>query len=373
MCTINSPEFSWVLPEGSLEVRTLVSASASSVPTVRYAPTISKKKIDALPDGTHYFSLQVRTKEGWGEIHRYRVNIDTTPPAPFTITFPHGTKGLEPQPVILFNTTDAESSVKYYDVKIGNGGPERSASIATSNPYPLPSQYPGTHTVVVTAVDEAGNSRTASEDFTIESIETPKVTYHQEKIEYGDIIKVRGTTYPNSEIFLSFKDKDKVVSEEYSKSNASGDWAVVATKRLKPGVYTFTVSVKDDRGAQSLETLPLSLIVSSRFLADITQLVLSYLSVTILFISALSGLIVGSAYMWFSSVRVIHCLRRKNNEVEKVLEKSFTDLRKDIRDHIAKLKSVKRKLTSEEIDFLKQFEEELVEVKDEITKEIKNV
>lgn len=369
----NTPEFSWQLPEGALEARTLIGKSSSGVPTVRYSPPISRKKVDALPDGTYYFSLQIRTDEGWGEIGRYRVNIDTTPPSPFTVTFPHGNKGWEPQPVILFNTTDNESGISKYDVKIGNGGPERVAPLATSNPYPLPLQFPGTHTVTVTAIDEAGNTRTASEDFTIESIDAPIITYYHEEIESGDIIKIRGTTYPNSDVTVYFRDKNEVITEEFTKSNVSGDFAVVATKRLDPGVYTFTARVKDGRGAQSQETSPLTIVVNSRFLAELTELVLNYLSVAILIILALAALVGGGAYAWYHSLGLVRRLRRESREAEKVLEKSFTILRKDIAVHVAKLKAVKRKLTAEEVEFLEQFEEELGEAEEAIAKEIKNV
>lgn len=116
----SSPEFSWNLPIGALEVRTLIGTSPSSIPTIRYAPPIGNKKVDTLPDGTYYFHLQIRNASGWGGIAHYRVNIDTTAPKPFTITFPHGTKGLEPRPIILFDTTDSQSGVSHYDIKIGD-------------------------------------------------------------------------------------------------------------------------------------------------------------------------------------------------------------------------------------------------------------
>ncbi len=369
----NVPEFSWQLPAGALEVRMLIGTSSTEVPTIRYSPPIREKKVDALPDGTYYFLLQIRDSEGWGDVGRYRVNIDTTPPNPFTITFPHGARGWEPQPVILFNTIDNESGIERYDVKIGNGSLERIAPPATSNPYPLPPQYPGMYTVMVTAIDKAGNTRTASEDFVIESIETPTITYYQEEIESGDIIKIRGTTYPNAEVFVYFRDKNEIVWEEFSKSNVYGDWVLIATKRFDPGAYTFTVRVKDGRGAQSEELSPLTIIVNSRFLVELTELVLNYLSVVILVALALAGLVCGGGYVWYRSLGAIRHLRRENREAEKVFKKSFTILRKDITAHVAKLRTVKRKLTTEEIEFLEHFEEELGEAEEAITKRIRDV
>ena len=175
----NTPEFSWELPDGTLEVRTLIGKFSSATPSVPYIPPISKKKVDELPDGSYYFSLQVRTATGWSAVSRYRVNIDTTPPKPFSVTFPHGSKGFEPQPVVFFNTTDAESGMSHYEIKIGTDDkPTRSALQASSNPYVLPSRVPGTYTLLVTAIDNAGNTRNSSAEFTIEGIDAPVITYY---------------------------------------------------------------------------------------------------------------------------------------------------------------------------------------------------
>src|SRR3990167_2380425 len=188
----NTPEFSWKLLEGTLEVRTLIGKSPASNPSVSYIPPISKKKVDELPDGTYYFALQVRTAAGWSVVSRYRVNIDTTPPKPFSIVFPHGAKGWEPQPVVFFNTTDNESGISHYDIRVGSDAkPVKIAPVAQSNPYVLPPQIPGTYTLLVTAIDNAGNVRNGSADFTIEAIDAPTITYYPEIMEEGDILKIR--------------------------------------------------------------------------------------------------------------------------------------------------------------------------------------
>src|SRR3990167_7012091 len=137
----NTPEFSWKLLEGTLEVRTLIGKSPASNPSVSYIPPISKKKVDELPDGTYYFALQVRTAAGWSVVSRYRVNIDTTPPKPFSITFPHGNSGFAPQPIVFFSAVDNESGISHYDIKIGdNEELPKIAPDTVSNPYLLTPQ-----------------------------------------------------------------------------------------------------------------------------------------------------------------------------------------------------------------------------------------
>ena len=58
-----------------------------------------------------------------------------------------------------------------------------------------------------------------------------------------------------------------------------------------------------------------------------------------------------------------------------MLEKSFNLLRKDVHAHVMRLKAVKdkRKLTTEEILFLEEFEKNLKEAENIITKEIQDV
>lgn len=369
----SAPEFVWVLPEDALEVRTVISASSGATPSISYIPPITSKTVEPLTDGVYYFALQIRTASGWSDVGRYRINIDTKPPEPFSITFPHSNRGFEPQPVIMFNTTDKGSGVSGYEVVIDGKGPAKVAPAADSNPYPLPPQVPGDYTVTVTASDEAGNSRSASESFTIEAIEAPRITYYQEEIVYGDILKIRGTTYPDSEVHIFIREGNEMVSEEYTKSSNTGDFVVVATKRLNSGDYTFTARVTDSRGAMSNETSPLTLKVKSRFLNDIVDLTLSYLSAALLAIVSLALIFGGGGYVWYRSFMLVRRLRRESSEAETVLQKSFEHLRQNIAEHAARLRTLKRKLTKEEIAFLEQFENNLNEAEKVIVKEIQDI
>ena len=370
----NTPEFLWNLPEGTLEVRTVIGKSPSSNPSVSYVPPISKKKVDELPDGTYYFAIQARTSSGWGTISRYRVNVDTTPPKPFSVVFPHGNTGWEPQPIVFFNTTDNESGISHYDIKVGSDAkPLKTAPVAQSNPYVLPPQVPGTYTLLVTAVDNAGNVRNGSTEFTVEAIDAPTITYYPETMEEGDILKIRGTTYPNSDITGYIREGDSLISEEYTKSNSLGDFALVVTKRLDPGAYTFTARVKDNRGAQSAETSPLTISVQSEFVTGLVSFVLKYLSAAILALLALGALAWGGAHLWFRIPRTIARMRHEAREAERVSEKAFKILREGVANHVARLKKVKRKLTEEESEFLEQFEQKLGEAEEVITKEIQDI
>ena len=367
----NSPEFSWTLPSGALEVRTLVGTLPKSQPSISYAPPISSKKVDALPDGTYYFHLQIRTTAGWSEVAHYRVNIDTTPPRPFSVTFPHGVSGFDPQPVILFDTTDAESGVSHYEIKIGSGGAKRVAPVALSNPYPLPPQEPGEHMVTVVAYDRAGNTASASSDFIIEGIEAPTITSYPNELAFGDLARIQGTTYENSDVTIRISRGSEMVSEEQTRSNNLGDFALIVTKRLDPGVYTFTARVTDARGARSNETAPFTITVNSKLFGGLADTVPIYL----LALLALVALIGVGVFMRHRLLKLVTHLRHEGMGAERVLEKSFDTLHADIDKHLELLKAVrsKRNLTKEEITFLEKFTKSLTKAERIISKEIQDV
>ena len=370
----NTPEFSWELPSGALEVRTFISKSPTGNPSVSYIPPITKKKADELPDGTYYFALQVRTAAGWSAVSRYPVNIDTTPPKPFSVTFPHGDKGLAPQPIVLFSAIDNESGVSHYDIKIGDD--EKLPKIApntVSNPYLLTPQLPGKHTLLVSAIDKAGNIRSASAEFTIESIDMPIITYYTETIDEGDTIKIRGTTYPKANISVYIREGDRLISEEKLNSDAFGDFVLIVSKRFDSGVYKFTARVTDERGAKSIETAPLTISVQSEFVTGLVSSVLKYLSAAILALLLLGALAWGGAHLYFRIPRTIQHMRGEAREAEKVSERAFKVLRDGVQKHVARLKKVNRKLTEEEAEFLEQFEQKLEEAEKLITKEIQDI
>jgi hypothetical protein len=369
-----TPEFSWELPEGALEVRTVIGKSSSLTPSVSYSPPISKKKVEELPDGTYYFSAHVRTSAGWSPVSRYRVNIDTTPPKPFSVTFPHGNRGLDPQRSIYFNTTDERSGVRHYEVKIGDDTKlVTPASITELNPYMLRPLLPGTYTVFVTAVDTAGNVRNSQAEFAVEAIDAPIITYYTETLEEGDVLKIRGTTYPNAEVTLFVREGDSVVLEERARSTLSGDFTIAISKRLDAGTFALTLRVKDGRGAQSLETHPLALSVNPEFISDLIGVVLKYLSAVILVGILLVGIAWASVRAWFKIPYTIARMRREGKEAERTSERAFKVLRDGITRHIAHLAKVDRKLTKEELAFLEEFENKLGEAEELVTKDIKDI
>ncbi len=174
---VKGAQFTWAVPKDTTAVRLAFGKNPQTVPTVLYSPPINVKELGDLADGTYYFHAQLRNAQGWGEISHFPFRIDTQQPEPFTIAFTDEKETDNPNPTVIFNTTDALSGIDYYKVKIGEGDffSLSGTEVAKENLYTLPSQLPGKRTILVQAYDRAGNYETAIEEFVIKEVDTGEV------------------------------------------------------------------------------------------------------------------------------------------------------------------------------------------------------
>ena len=142
-----------------------------------YSPPIDEREVKDLEDGVWYFHAQFRNAKGWGDIAHFKFQVDTTPPKPFTITFPHGAKSEDPRPVAFFSTTDAFSGLSHYEIRIGEKDLLKvDPREIESNPYAVPLQPPGRRIIIVKALDYARNESVAVAEFEVEPIRAPTYT-----------------------------------------------------------------------------------------------------------------------------------------------------------------------------------------------------
>ncbi|TSC61429.1 MAG: Uncharacterized protein Greene041614_1082 [Parcubacteria group bacterium Greene0416_14] len=359
-----NPEFSWKLPNGALEVRTLIGSFPRSVPTISYRPPISSKKVDDLPDGTYYFHLQIRTDEGWGAIAHYRVNIDTTPPKAFTITFPHGNVGAENRPVVLFNTTDDLSGIDYYKVKTGDRDfyTLLPGDIVVSNPHVLPLHTPAVHSIEVLAFDTAGNVSRAQGSFEVVGLKPPQITNVPKELPHGDLLIIEGRTYPNATVVGVLKNAEEEEEEEAKLAdgqptftNMMGRFTLVWPARLNPGKYTFTAFVVDQNGVTSAETSPIFIHVKSPGVLSFNIFGLQPL----LFI----GIIVIVLFIVENGMRyVLHRFFGAENKAQKqieCIEQEVNSAMSNMRDEASKGKDI-NKVSKAAMDSLERMEKILI-------------
>lgn len=222
----------------------------------------------ALPgDGVWYFHLKARYDSGWSSTFHYALRRDATPPESFTVEVKQNRGAFDPTPVLAFAPRDATSGIDRTAL-IMDGGAEQ---IVTS-PLTLHDLAPGKHHAVITAYDKAGNTASASADFTTEGYPAPTITSLRSPIILLQPIEVFGTStlgdlvivYLNGEelgrTVLGHADSD-VVWETPPRI----PWSVKSDRLFRPGTYHVTAKAISPTGQGSVLTDPLALRITGSF------------------------------------------------------------------------------------------------------------
>ncbi len=115
-----------------------------------------------LPSGIHYFHVKALREGSWGGVTHFALNIDSTAPAGFPIDIIPGTRTSKKNIVVSFSTTDKDSGLEHYEIKIlkldesGETGEEEAFFIEASSPFVTTLEL-GNYEVTVRAFDNADN------------------------------------------------------------------------------------------------------------------------------------------------------------------------------------------------------------------------
>lgn len=153
----------WTNAQDVTAVRLGYDKNADGVPTVVYTDPLSHKELD-LNDGIWYFHVQEKNGGGWGPTATYRIQIDSVVPLPITIAFPNGATTATSSIAVQFATTDLLSGIDHYQLSV-DGSSFNVSNADGAGVYALSSGDPGTHTLITTAYDKAGNSVAANAQF----------------------------------------------------------------------------------------------------------------------------------------------------------------------------------------------------------------
>ena len=348
--------FEWKLPEGVTAVKTLYSDKETDVPTKVYDPAISNRSFTADADGIMYMIVQFKTSAGWSGITRYKFQIDTAPPESLKASFPDGVVTTNQTPAISVFAEDKLSGMGKVTMSVDNAPPIEYTADPT-NLYRLPKQSSGNHTVVINAIDNAGNISTVSLDYTIQTITPPVITEYTKKVDFNTTFKIVGQTYPNSTVEVALTDRDGVVSTSRVQSNESGVFTLLWNKNIESGVYEMRARVLDGRNSVSDYTETRVIIVEKMLLLRIGIFVMNWLSVVLIVLIAALAI---SMTLWYSVVqfaRFRRRVRRNLSEVENTLRVNVQALRRDTEEfHDILVKAErKRELTKEEQAILNFF------------------
>ena len=247
----NDPEFSWQLPSDVTKVSYAIDKNPNTNPKFIAETLIDKVSFSDMEDSIWYFHINFKNQHGWGKFTHRKVLIDTQPPEPFKIIIDK--KDLfDPSPILHFETTDSLSGMEYYEVKMDDREQIKTTlADLERNPFQLPAQGPGKHSIEVKAFDKAENYTSAFTEIEVLPIETPVINKYPKRLNVGEKAILEGKSLPEATILVFIGEKGKEPIMEETKADSEGNWAFTS-KPLEKGSYEAWVQAKDKRGALSL-------------------------------------------------------------------------------------------------------------------------
>lgn len=367
-------KFEWSLPGGITGVNILADHSPTTNPGTRSEGVLSSYTYEDVEDGVWYFHVRLRNSAGWGGISHYPFRIDTVSPERFGIEQVRQDDPTNPKLKFTFNAYDAGSGIGHYEIFVDD------QSVGTwvddgGHTYETPVLKPGEHTMLVKAVDKAGNVITDTITFSVEAIDPPVVTEYPKVLDSGDVLLVKGTTYPNAQVNIWLQNEKQEVQMFGTTSDAEGNFVFIGEKRPRDGIYKLWAQVVDDRGAESSPSEKLTIAVEKTTLSRMGDWV-------ILIFVIIGPLVIAIVVLLFLLILfrrkyedLKERLRKEAQDAEDSLHKNIDVLRKDIRKQLYALNRAKSKrdLTANEKKLIKKLKQDLDKAEKKVGKEIKDI
>lgn len=366
----------WTVPGGITAIRTSINQSPTSTPTSVVSLSAREQIFDGLDDGTWYAHVQFQNNEGWGGAAHYTIRVDTTDPTRFSIEEVHRDDLTEPRVAFTLEGEDEPSGLKYYDVQIDAGLATRFEDPDGQGLYQTEALLPGSHTILITAYDDAGNSLADSDQFSVVAIGSPKITEYTEQIRRSDIFVARGETFQNATVFMRLTPNGGGDYIQHTvQTGTDGSFTFVLDEKLEEGGWVLTAVVVDERGASSKPGNELSVIVGPSVFAEAGERTINFLSVLIPLLGTLFLLIFLIWYGWHRSRVFLGIIEKDTKHAESDIHEEFERLRTTLREHVAALEhaSTKRDLSREEERMRKEISRQLEEAEKRLMGDLEDI
>ena len=335
--SFNDVKLEWSLPTDVIAVNILTNQLPFSDPGTVSDGLFSSQSYEDVKDGTNYFHIRFKNKNGWGPPTHFKFQIDTVNPNPFEVTVLEDGDNTDPTPTLTFNATDDLSGIDFYKIKVSSADYIFvDVEELVDGTYTMPVQPPGENIILVQAVDRAGNYASAVTNLYVLPLETPVLNEYPTELRAGETFIVRGVSeYPGAEAKIWFKTEDGTVSSEMVLCDSYGRFTFVGTKKLDSGLYEFWATVVTADGSSSLPTERIGLNVKPFWLLKITDNIMDFTSV----LTPLMAVILLLAFLlWhiasrFRSVR--QSLLSGTQHTSKDIHSAFSLLRNDLVEHFS--------------------------------------
>lgn len=157
--------FSFDFGDEVIAMRLLADNLPDSTPVVVYQPPIKERSINDLSEGQSYLHVQLKDRNGWGEVIHYSLQIDTKPPKEPSVLQIVTKENADA--TFLLTSQDETSGVDHYEIKIDGGDVITVPATGAETYFSPQGLVVGIHTLEVEAFDKAGNSTLTSQQFEI--------------------------------------------------------------------------------------------------------------------------------------------------------------------------------------------------------------
>lgn len=250
-------KLSWAQPTGVQGVSYALTSDPTTTPDEVFESG-SSTTVTLSVEGVWYFHLRAKYESGWSATRHFVLQFDRTPPESFTPAIAQDRGPTDPSPELTFSTIDRLSGVAKYTYSI-DGGP----SLEVASPADLTTIAAGTHIIVVTAHDQAGNIHEGKVGFKIEGYSAPIITYVSTPMLLLDSLVVRGTAKIGDTIILYANNQiiGQTIVGAGTALAAPGvtlvvPWSFTTDKLFRPGTFDVTATATSTDGQVSVATDP---------------------------------------------------------------------------------------------------------------------
>lgn len=327
-----NPNFTWQLTPDIAGVNTAFDQNPNTLPKRSSAGLISSKQFSNVPEGVSYFHARFEDALGnWSDAFTMQVQIDMTPPKPFTVTAQPGA-GISGRTVLEFTATDTVSGVDHY-VAIFDGTASTTVPLSdvVNGIYTAPPLLAGKHTVAILAMDKAGNSAEADAEFNIAGVSSPEITNFPATVIENSPIVLEGVADSGSNVTVDLNSSaGKVVSEGKMVADTTGHWLYAVEGGLPGGDYSLGVSMVTTQGAFASTTARAMMhVISAPFIDRFGWILI------VLLISAICGLVTFGFYKKKIFDMQVALAKRENTEAREKTKAVFEALREEVDDQVS--------------------------------------
>lgn len=367
-------ELSWSVPSGVTAVRTLIDQSPTTIPTKVYDDPINKITLADLAEGVSYFHLQFKNGEGWGKVTHYRLATDSQKPSKISISSATADFA-NPDHTLTVVAEDATSKVTRYSVKVDAAEPYEYIDKEGKGEIPLLGLTPGYHSVIIEALDEAGNGIVGTYSFTIEAFARPQFTEYPTEISEEVIPVIKGQTRAGATVTITLTRIGTTPVTNTVTASETGEFIFIPEGRFTTGVYELVAQATDSFGAQSEVSETIRLAVQQPGFLRVGSFMVSVLSVVVPLIALVVLLLVGIWYLSMYALRFRRTVRVESTEALEILRREFTVLQMTLRNQESVLRESSKTaaLTKAEAAFVTAIGSSLKSSQQKVEKEIKDI